>query len=31
MKFLRMDSTPLASYADVGRYNGDVTVTSSRG
>jgi deoxycytidine triphosphate deaminase len=31
MKFMRMDSTPLASYADVGRYNGDVTVTSSRG
>ena len=31
MKFMRMDSTPLASYAEVGRYNGDVTVTSSRG
>jgi dCTP deaminase len=31
MKFLRMDSTPLASYAEVGRYNGDTAVTSSRG
>lgn len=31
MKFLRMDSTPLSSYATVGRYNGDTTVTASRG
>ena len=31
MKFLRMDSTPLASYAVTGRYNGQPIVTSSRG
>ena len=31
MKFLKMDSTPLASYGKVGRYNGDATVTASRG
>ena len=31
MKFLKMDSTPLVSYDKVGRYNGDTTVTASRG
>ena len=31
MKFMRMDSTPLASYAVTGRYNGDQNVTASRG
>jgi len=31
MKFMKMDSTPLASYAQTGRYNGDATVTASRG
>jgi len=31
MKFMKMDSTPLASYAKTGRYNGDQTVKGSRG
>jgi deoxycytidine triphosphate deaminase len=31
MKFMKMDSTPLASYSITGRYNGDATVTASRG
>jgi dCTP deaminase len=31
MKFMKMDSTPLASYAETGRYNGDQTVRGSRG
>ena len=31
MKFMKMDSTPLASYAETGRYNGDQTVRASRG
>jgi len=31
MKFMKMDCTPLASYAQTGRYNGDATVTASRG
>jgi dCTP deaminase len=31
MKFMKMDSTPLASYAETGRYNGDQTVKGSRG
>lgn len=31
MKFLCMDARPLASYAEVGRYNRDQGVTASRG
>ncbi len=31
MKFSRMDATPLACYAVTGRYNGDATVTASKG
>jgi dCTP deaminase len=31
MKFMKMDSTPLASYAVTGRYNQDQAVTASRG
>jgi dCTP deaminase len=31
MKFMKMDSAPLASYAETGRYNGDQTVRGSRG
>jgi dCTP deaminase len=31
MKFLTMDARPLRSYAEVGRYNADATVTASRG
>ena len=31
MKFMKMDATPLASYAETGRYNGDQTVKGSRG
>jgi dCTP deaminase len=31
MKFMKMDSTPMASYAETGRYNGDQTVRWSRG
>jgi len=31
MKFLTMDARPLRSYAEVGRYNTDTTVTASRG
>jgi dCTP deaminase len=31
MKFSRMDATPRRSYAVTGRYNGDATVTVSKG
>jgi deoxycytidine triphosphate deaminase len=31
MKFMKMDATPLANYAETGRYNGDQTVSGSRG
>jgi len=31
MKFSRMDATPRRSYAVTGRYNGDATVTASKG
>jgi hypothetical protein len=31
MKFMKMDATPLANYAETGRYNGDQTVRGSRG
>ena len=31
MVFHRMDATPLRSYRETGRYNGDATVTASKG